>query len=80
MKKHAEITIRSTAAECLIFSAAGGDNPASIEMRYQDENVWMTQRMMAELYGFVVRTVSEHLAKVFTDNELTEEATIRNSR
>lgn len=80
MKKQPEITIRSAAAEYLTFVAATGDNPASIEMRYQDENVWLTQRMMAELYGVDVRTVNEHIAKVFADKELQEEATIRNFR
>ena len=80
MKKQSEITIRSSAAEYLTFVAATGDNPASIEMRYQDENVWLTQRMMAELYGVEVHTVNEHIAKVFSDNELQEGATIRNFR
>lgn len=80
MKQQHDITIRSSAAEYLTFVAATGDNPASIEMRYQDENVWLTQRMMAELYGVDVRTVSEHITKVFADKELTEEATIRKFR
>lgn len=80
MKKQPEITIRSSAAEYLTFVAATGDNPASIEMRYQDENVWLTQRMMAELYGVEVHTVNEHIAKVIADNELQEEATIRKFR
>lgn len=80
MKKQSEISIRSSAAEYLTFVAATGDNPASIEMRYQDENVWLTQRMMAELYGVDIRTVNEHIVKVFSDKELTEEATIRNFR
>lgn len=80
MKTKKEITIRSSAAEYLTFVAATGDNPASIEMRYQDENVWLTQRMMAELYGVEVPTVNEHIAKIFADKELTAEATIRNFR
>ena len=63
MKKYPEITIRSSAAEYLTFVAATGDNPANIEMRYQDENVWLTQRMMAELYGVVVHTVNEHICQ-----------------
>lgn len=78
MKKQPEITIRSSAAEYLTFVAVTGDNPASIEMRYQDENVWLTQRMMAELYGVEVPTINVHISKVFSDKELTEEATIRN--
>lgn len=80
MNPKKEVTIRSSAAEYLTFVAATGDNPASIEMRYQDENVWLTQRMMAELYGVEVPTINEHIAKIFADKELTEEATIRNFR
>ena len=78
MKKQPEITIRSAAAEYLTFVAATGDNPASIEMRYQDENVWLTQRMMAELYGVEVPTINVHISKIFSDKELLEDATIRN--
>lgn len=59
MKKLPEISIRSFAAEYLTFVAATGDNLASIEMRYQDENVRLTQRMIAELYGVEVHTVNE---------------------
>lgn len=77
MKTKREITIRSSAAEYLTFVAATGDNPASIEMRYQDENVWLTQRMMAELYGVDVRTINEHIGKIYTDHELEENSTIR---
>ena len=49
-KKNNEITIRSSAAEYLTYVAATGDNPQSIEMRYEDENVWLTQKMLATLY------------------------------
>ena len=77
--KH-EITIRSSAAEYLTFVSTIGDQPDSVELRYQDENIWLTQRLMAELYGVDVRTINEHIQKIFADNELTEEATIRNFR
>ena len=79
MKKK-EITIRSSAAEYLTFIAATGENPTRVELRYEDENVWLTQRMMAELYGVDVRTINEHIQKIYGDNELTESATIRNFR
>jgi len=75
-----QITIRSSAAEYLTFIAASGDNPQSIEMRYEDENVWLTQRMMAELYDVDVRTINEHIQKIVSDLELTEASTIRNFR
>jgi len=69
--------IRSSAAEYLTFISAIGDNKDSIELRYEDENIWMTQKMMAELYGVEIPTISEHLRHVFESNELDREATIR---
>ena len=78
--KNKEITIRSSAAEYLTFIAATGENPTRVELRYEDENVWLTQRMMAELYGVDVRTINEHIQKIYGDNELTESATIRKFR
>ena len=79
-KKSKEITIRSSAAEYLTFVSAIGDQPESVELRYQDENIWLTQRLMAELYGVDVRTINEHILKIYSDKELEEEATIRNFR
>jgi hypothetical protein len=75
--KYSKVTIRSSAAEYLTFIAATGDNPDSMEMRYEDENVWLTQKMMAELYAVDVRTINEHLLNIFADNELIEISTIR---
>ncbi|MBP3521854.1 MAG: virulence RhuM family protein, partial [Oscillospiraceae bacterium] len=80
MKKKDEITIRSSAAEYLTFVAATGDSQESIEMRYEDENIWLTQKMMAQLYGVEVHTINEHIKKIFSDGELQEAATIRNFR
>lgn len=79
-KKSKEITIRSSAAEYLTFVSAIGDQPDSVELRYQDENIWLTQRLMAELYAVDVRTINEHILKIYSDKELDEEATIRNFR
>ena len=80
MAKSKEITLRSSAAEYLTFVSTIGDQPESVELRYQDENIWLTQRLMAELYGVDVRTINEHIRKIYSDNELAEEATIRNFR
>jgi hypothetical protein len=79
-RKKNEITIHSSTAEYLTFIAATGDSPSSVEMRYQDENIWLTQKMMAELYDVDVRTINDHIQKVFLDNELSENSTIRNFR
>src|SRR5574344_1059685 len=78
--KHNAISVRSSAAEYLIFVAATGDNKESVEMRYEDENIWLTQKMMATLYNVDVRTVNESIKKIYSDRELDEEATIRNFR
>lgn len=72
--------VRSSAAEYLTFVASTGDDKDSIEMRYEDENIWLTQKMMAVLYDVDVRTVNEHIQKIYADNELNEAATIRKFR
>lgn len=79
-KKKDEITIRSSAAEYLTYVASVGDQQDSIEMRYEDENIWLTQKMMATLYDVDVRTVNGHIKKIYTDSELEEDSTIRNFR
>lgn len=77
-KKKNEITIRSSAAEYLTYVAAIGDNPESIEVRYEDENIWLTQKMLATLYGVNVATINEHISNIYKDNELEKDSTIRN--
>ena len=79
-KKKDEITIRSSAAEYLTYVASIGGQQDSIEMRYEDENIWLTQKMMATLYDVDVRTINEHIKKIYSDSELEEDATIRNFR
>ena len=80
IKKTTSISIRSSAAEYLTFVAATGDNPQSFEMRYEDENIWLTQKMLATLYDVDVRTINEHLMNIFRDKELDENSVIRNFR
>ena len=76
-KKKDEITNRSSAAEYLTFIAATGDDPESFEMRYEDENIWLTQKMMAQLYDVSVQNVGQHIKKILDDGELAREATIK---
>ena len=78
--KKKELALRSSAAEYLTFVASTGDSDESIEMRYEDENIWLTQKMMAALYDVDIRTINEHIKKIYDDHELSEEATIRNFR
>lgn len=77
-KSKTNALIRSSAAEYLTFVAASGQG--GVEAVYADENIWLSQKMMAELYGVNVRTINEHLKKIFTDSELQQEAVIRNFR
>ena len=62
-KKKDEITIRSSAAEYLTYAASVGDQQDRIEMRYEDENIWLTQKMMATLYDVGLPTINEHIKK-----------------
>lgn len=80
VKKKNEITSRSSAAEYLTFVASTGESNDSVEMRYEDENIWLTQKMMAVLYDVDVRTINYHIKKIFEDSELQEEAVIRKFR
>jgi len=79
-KKEDEITIRSSAAEYLTYIASVGENPDRIEMRYEDENIWLTQKMMAQLYDVGINTINYHIKNIFSDSELQEASVIRNFR
>lgn len=69
--------VRSSAAEYLTFVAAGGDPEASVEMRYEDENIWLTQKLMATLYDVSVPAINQHLKRIFGDNELEESSVVK---
>ena len=77
MTKKKEITIRSSAAEYLTYVSAVCDNADSIEMRYEDENIWLTQKMMSVLYGISVPAINQHVKKIYEDNELEPDSTIK---
>ena len=79
-KKKDEVTIHSSAAEYLTYVAAVGGTDESMEMRYEDENIWLTQKMMAQLYNVSLPTINEHIKKIYGDRELTKSATIRKFR
>ena len=70
--------IRNSTAEFLIFTGQAGEQ--SIEARYEDETVWLSQKLMAALFDVDVRTVNEHLKSVYEQGEVTPEATIRKFR
>ena len=77
-KKHEVSIVRSSAAEYLTFVASGGQG--GVEAVYADENVWLTQKAMGQLYDVETHTINYHLKKVFSDSELEEDSVIRNFR
>ena len=77
MKNKREINIHSSTAEYLTFIASVGDSEQSVEMRYEDENIWLTQKMMAELYDVSVSAINQHIKKIFDDGELSKDSVIK---
>ena len=76
--KSAVHLIRNSTAEFLIFTGQAGEQ--SIEARYEEETVWLSQKLMAELFGVSVPTINEHLKNIYDTGELVREATLRNFR
>ena len=74
--KKKEITIHSSAAEYLTYVAATGEN--GVELRYEDENIWLTQKMLSALYGVSISAINQHIKKIYEDKELEEKSTIKN--
>lgn len=70
-----DLVISST-AHYLTFVASNGGDDKSVEMRYSDENIWLTQKMMATLYDVSVSAISQHIKTLFDDNEISK-ATIK---
>ena len=67
----------SSAAEYLTYIATVGENQEVVEMRYENENIWLTQKMMATLYDVTTSTINQHIKKIYEDKELEEKATIK---
>lgn len=76
-KPQAEMALHSSAAEYLTYVAATGSKESSVEMRYEDENIWLTQKMMAVLYDVTVSAISQHIKRIFDDQELLESAVVK---
>ena len=77
-KKNTAVSmVRSSAAEYLTFVAANGNSEASVEMRYEDENGWLTQKMMVTLYDVSASAVNQHLKRILSDNELEESSVVK---
>ena len=78
MVKKKDATIKSSAAEYLTYVSAVGNSVNSIEIRYENENIWLTQKMMAALYDVSIAAINQHIKKIFEDNELDENSVIKN--
>jgi len=76
--KNSKQLIRNSTIEFLIFTSQAGEQ--SIEARYEDETIWLSQKLMAELFSVNVRTINEHLKNIFESQEVTPEAAIRKFR
>jgi len=68
---------KSSAAQMLTYIASNGMTNEKFEIRYENENIWMSQKMLAAVYGVDLRTVSYHITKLFKDAELNKETCIQ---
>ena len=78
MKPEKKLQIRNSSAEFLVFTLQAGEK--GVEVRVEDETVWLTQKLIAVLFGVDVRTVNEHLGNIYQNCEQNSESTIRNFR
>ena len=70
--------IRNSTAEFLIFTGQAGEQ--SIEARYEDETIWLTQKLIAALFSVSIPTINEHLKNIFDSGELDPDSVIRKFR
>ena len=77
-KKNKQLLIRNSTAEFLIFTSQDGKN--TLEARYEDETIWLTQKLMGELFQVETNTINYHLKEIFKSGEADENSVIRNFR
>ncbi|MCR5031202.1 MAG: virulence RhuM family protein [Selenomonadaceae bacterium] len=77
MGKEKKSLVRSGAAEYLTYIASVGNEENFVELRYEDENIWLTQKAMAQLYDVTVAAINQHIKRIFADKELDESAVIK---
>jgi hypothetical protein len=78
MSKEKKLQIRNSTAEFLVFTSQAGEK--GIEVRVEDETVWLTQKLIAVLFGVTVPTVNEHLKNLFSDGEIQQDSVVRKFR
>ena len=71
---------KSSAAQFLTYIASTGAGGEKYEIRYEDENIWMSQKMLAAVYGIEINSINYHIKKIFADAELDEASVIRKIR
>ena len=70
-----KLQIRNSTAEFLTFASQNEGN--SIEVRFEDNTLWLTQQLIAELFDTTKQNVSLHIQNIFADGELTQQATVK---
>lgn len=78
MKENKDLIIRSSTSKFLVFEKQV--HADSIDIRYEDETLWLTQKMMATLFDVESNTITYHLQEVFKSGELDKESTARKIR
>ena len=71
---------KSSAAQFITYIASVGAVDERYEIRYEDENIWMSQKMLAAVYGIEINSINYHIKKIFADAELDEDSVIRKIR
>lgn len=74
-KNNNKLTIRNSTAEFLIFTQQAGDN--GIEVRYEEGSIWLTQKLMAELFDVTPSAINQHLKNIFEAQELVQNSVIK---
>ena len=77
-KERESVGLTSSVTEYLTYIAATGGDENSFEMRYENENIWLTQKMMAALYDVSVQNIRQHVKKILDDRELVADSAIKN--
>jgi hypothetical protein len=77
-KRKIHCRLRNITAEFLVFTAQTNEN--TIEVRIADETVWLSQKMIGELFSVEPHTINYHLQEIYKTQELSEESTTRNFR
>ena len=68
----------SDTSNILIYQNENGN--IKVDVRFEDESIWLSQKQLAEVFGKSVKTINEHINNIFNENELQKDSVIRNYR